>query len=106
VAYGLTDKDLDLICSAIESQQEIEEVVLFGSRAMGNHKNGSDVDLAIKGSKVNLRSISGLSATLNEALPLPYRFDVVDYATIDTPALTEHIDQFGKILFQRQKQAE
>lgn len=104
--FGLTDKDIELILSAIQPLEEVEEVLVFGSRAMGNHKNGSDVDLALKGKGVNLRTISGLSATLNEELPLPYQFDVVDYATIDTPALTKHIDQFGAVLFQREKQAE
>ena len=106
MSYGLTNKDLDLICSAIESRHEIQEAVLFGSRAMGNYKRGSDVDLAIKGTHVGLRTVSDLSACLNEKLPLPYQFDVVGYATIDTPALTKHIDTFGKILFQREKQAE
>ena len=99
--YGLTDKDLDLVCSAIEAHLEIEEAILFGSRAMGNHKRGSDVDLAIKGANVGLRTVSALSASLNEELPLPYQFDVVDYAAIDTPALTEHIDELGKTLFRR-----
>ena len=106
MSYGLTDKDLALICSAFESHGEIEQVILFGSRAMGNHKRGSDIDLARKGTNVDLQTISALSAKLNEELPLPYRFDVVDYTTIDTPALTKHINEFGKILFKREIQAE
>jgi len=100
--FGLTDKDIELIRSAIETVAEIEEVIVFGSRAMGNYKNGSDVDLAIKGSEISLRTVSGLSAKLNDELPLPYQFDVVDYSTINTPALTEHIDTFGRVLFQRE----
>ncbi len=101
MAFGLTEKDIELIRSSIEKYSEISDVVVFGSRAMGNHKNGSDVDLAIKGSGVSLRTISRLSAQLNEELPLPYKFDVIDYASINTPALTDHIDSSGKILFQR-----
>ena len=99
--FGLTDKDIELIRSAVEAHSEIEEVLVFGSRAMGNHKSGSDVDLAVKGNGVSLRTISRLGAQLNEELPLPYQFDVIDYASIDTPALKEHIDSFGKVLFQR-----
>ena len=102
MAFGLTEKDIELICSAIEAHSEIEEVVVFGSRAMGNHKNGSDVDLAVKGNEVPLRTISSLAARLNEEIPLPYEFDVIDYASVDTPALTEHIDSFGKVLFRRE----
>jgi len=101
MAFGLTEKDIELIRSAIEAHPEIEEVLVFGSRVMGNHKNGSDVDLAVKGGGVSLRTISRLGAQLNEELPLPYQFDVVDYASIDTPALKEHIDSLGKAVFQR-----
>jgi len=104
MTFGLTEKDIELICSAITSHSEIEEVVVFGSRAMGNYKNGSDVDLAVKGNGISLRTISRLGAQLNEELPLPYQFDVIDYTSIDTPALKEHIDSFGKILFQRNTQ--
>lgn len=99
--FGLTDKDLNLIRTAIGTFAEIEEVLVFGSRAMGNYKNGSDVDLAIKGSAINLRTISTLSAQLNEELPLPYTFDVIHYETIDTSALIDHIDSYGKPLFHR-----
>ena len=102
--FGLTDKDIEIIRSAIEAHPEIDEVLVFGSRAMGNYKHGSDVDLAIKGTGVSLRIISRLTAQLNDELPLPYEFDVIDYASIDTPALTEHIDSAGKVLFSRKKQ--
>ena len=101
MAFGLTEKDIELIRSTVKEHLEIEEVVVFGSRAMGNHKKGSDVDLAIKGNRVSLRTISRLGTQLNEELPLPYEFDVIDYASIDTPALKEHIDSSGKVLFQR-----
>ena len=103
--FGLTDQDIDLIRSAISEREEISEVLVFGSRAMGNHKKGSDVDLAIKGEKVDLRTVSTLSARLNDELPLPYEFDVVDYASIDAPALTEHINQHGTLVFVREKKA-
>lgn len=99
--FGLLEKDLKLIKSAIDAFPEISEVRVFGSRAMGNHKNGSDVDLAIMGAKVTLRTISRLSSRLNEELPLPYKFDVLDFAVLDNPDLVEHINMFGKVLFQR-----
>lgn len=101
MAFGLTKKDIELLNSAFEAYPEIEEVLVFGSRAMGNYKTGSDVDLAVKGADVSLRLISRLGALLNEELPLPYQFDVIDFATIDKPALTNHIVSFGQILFKR-----
>ena len=97
--FGLTEKDIELIRSAISLYPEIEAVMVFGSRAIGNYKNGSDVDLAVQGAGVSLRTISRLGTTLNEELPLPYQFDVIDYAAINTSALKEHIDSLGSVIF-------
>ena len=47
--YGLLDRNLKFILEAISKYPEIEEVIIFGSRAMGNYKKGSDIDLALKG---------------------------------------------------------
>ncbi|AWK51261.1 hypothetical protein DIC82_09590 [Clostridium beijerinckii] len=51
--YGLLDKDLNYILDALSKLSEIEKAVIFGSRAMGNYKKGSDIDLVIMGSKDN-----------------------------------------------------
>ena len=80
-AYGLTEHDIDEITAAIGRFDEIGEVVLFGSRAKGNYKPGSDVDLAVKGDRVTRRTIAQLANCLNEEKPLPYfRVGVAIYA--------------------------
>ena len=75
--YGLLERDLQWIEKAIAKYPEIEEAVIFGSRAMGNYKKGSDVDLAVKGARIDRRIINRLSDDLNEEYPLPRFFDVV-----------------------------
>ena len=75
---------------------EIEEVVIFGSRAMGNFKKGSDVDIAVKGDKVTDDTVTRLTSVLNEELPIPYVIDVLDYASIKNRALLKHIRIYGK----------
>jgi predicted nucleotidyltransferase len=97
--YGLRDSDLNQIADAIHQFDEIKEVVLFGSRAKGNYKTGSDVDLAIKGDRVTHSTVSQLADCLNEDQPLPYFFDVVHYETLDEPRLVEHIDRVGIVIF-------
>ncbi|GAB6060007.1 nucleotidyltransferase domain-containing protein [Desulfonatronum parangueonense] len=72
---------------------EVERAILFGFRAMGSYRKGSDI--AIKGDRVSPQTIVYLSACLNEHLPLPYQFDLVDYAQIESPALKQHIDEHG-----------
>lgn len=66
--YGLIDRDLYYIQKAIEKFPEIESVKLFGSRALGNYKNGSDVDLAIIGEKVSHKTMVKLNDYLTDLL--------------------------------------
>lgn len=98
---GLLASDVHLIVSAAEALPEICQLILFGSRAKGTHKPGSDVDLAIKGEAVTYETAVTLADRLNEEIPLPYFFDVVDYASISEPQLIGHIGRVGKLLFDR-----
>jgi uncharacterized protein len=99
--YGLLESDLRHIADALGSFDEIAEAVLFGSRAKGNYKPGSDVDLAIRGDRITPRTVADLADCLNEDKPLPYFFDVVHYETLEEPRLIEHIDRVGIVIFQR-----
>ncbi|MEA1961978.1 MAG: nucleotidyltransferase domain-containing protein [Bacillota bacterium] len=93
--FGLTANDMCMIIEAVKKFPEIEEVVIFGSRALGNYKKGSDVDLAIKGAAITKKTLFGLNDLLNEVYPLPYFFDILHYDTIKNPKLIEHIDDHG-----------
>ena len=93
---GLTEADINRIRTTIEQFPEIEEAVIFGSRAKGTYKKASDVDLAIKGRAVTSETIKRLNFLLNEELPLPYFFDVVHYESLENQLLVEHIDRVGK----------
>ena len=75
---------------------EIEQAVIFGSRAMGNYRKGSDIDIAIMGQNINQHTITRLSALLNEELPLPWFFDIVDFTHLPHPELARHIREHGK----------
>lgn len=94
---GLEKEEIEQIKSALASIPEVSTIILFGSRAMGNHKKGSDVDLALKGN-LNLDSITKAQYLLNETLDLPYFFDIIHYDTLKNNALITHIDTYGKIL--------
>ncbi len=91
--YGLSENDIKQISSAIKLFPEIKEVILFGSRAIGSYKPASDIDLALKG-EITLDTISGLKTLLDEGIPLPYMFDLVDYNK-SGKELKEHIDTYG-----------
>lgn len=97
--FGLLDSDIAFISNVFLNYKAIDEVVIFGSRAKGNYKNGSDVDLAIKSQTIGIEELNAIDDALNENSNLPYKFDIVHYEKIQTPELKDHIDRIGKRLF-------
>lgn len=101
MTHGLLPRDLDYIAQALQQFPEVETALLFGSRAKGNYKPSSDVDLAIKGTRITPTTVSRLAFLLNEEYPLPYFFDVVHYETLENRELVKHIDRVGEVIFGR-----
>lgn len=97
--FGLIDSDLVFLSNLFQKYTSIDEVIIFGSRAKGNYKNGSDVDLAIKSQSIGNEELNAMDDALNENSNLPYKFDIVHYEKIQTPELKDHIDRIGKRLF-------
>ena len=98
--YGLKKETLKKINSIFAGYEEVEEVVLYGSRAKGNYKPGSDVDLTLKGKKLNLKLLNKISLDLDDLL-LPYTFDLSIYNHITHTDLIEHIERIGKLFYKR-----
>jgi predicted nucleotidyltransferase len=99
--FGIYDTSFLSILKTIKEIDEIEKAIIFGSRAMGNYKKGSDIDLAIIGKNVNYKIITHLSNVLNEELPIPYYTDVLDYNSLSNIELKEHIDIEGKVIYRK-----
>ncbi|MEL3957008.1 nucleotidyltransferase domain-containing protein [Caldifermentibacillus hisashii] len=99
--YGLLEKDMDYILKALKQFDEIDRAILYGSRAMGNYKKGSDVDIAIQSEKVTEKTIFELDDLLNEVYPLPYFFDIVHFEKLTNQNLIDHIEKNGKVLYVR-----
>jgi predicted nucleotidyltransferase len=93
--FGLLDTDLETVNYILGQQPKVELAYIFGSRAKGNFKNGSDVDIALKGTKLDFDTLNKISFWLNEETSMPYKFDVLDYDSIQEPALKDHIDRIG-----------
>ncbi len=99
--WGLKEETVQKLREVFSKFSEITEVRIFGSRALGNFKPGSDVDLALYG-KEPLHCATRVSALLNQELPLPYHFDVVDYVAVERPEFREHIDRVSQSIYRRQ----
>lgn len=91
--FGLRDEDFKKIETVLRSYPKIQDAIIFGSRAKGTYRHGSDIDIALKGS-IDQRLINDLLQAMDE-LFLPYTFDLVDYASIDNQEFREHIDRVG-----------
>lgn len=99
MAFGLTERDQKNILRALHEFPAIEKAIIFGSRAMGNNKKSSDVDLAIVGKDFTPQMAVRLRVLLNQELPLPYFFDVVKYESITNDDMKRHIDEHGAVFF-------
>lgn len=93
--FGLRDDDIRIIADCVSRHNGIEDILIFGSRAIGDYQVGSDIDLAVKGSSISYNEISKIRYELNEEVSFPYYVDVVHYETISNLKLKEHIDTYG-----------
>lgn len=97
--YGLSEEQLAEIIAFIKGYPEVEEAILFGSRAIDTYKEASDIDIAIKGEKVTAGLAATIKFDLEEDTFLPFFFDVLAYPSLTNRALIEHIDNKGVRLF-------
>ena len=104
--FGLLDRDINYIIKALEKYDDIEKAIIFGSRAMGNYKKGSDVDMAIIGKDVNSSIIYKIEDCLNEVYPLPYFFDIIQYNEITNENLINHINNEGKVIYTKNENSQ
>lgn len=100
--FGLKESVLDQILSVFAASGEVYEAILYGSRAKGCYKPGSDIDITLKGDILTLKELNRISLALDDLL-LPYTFDLSIYQHIDNPDLLAHIKRVGKILYQKEK---
>jgi predicted nucleotidyltransferase len=98
--YGLSQKNIADIITVISHVAEIEKVIIYGSGAKGNFKDGSDIDITLIGNSLSLKVVYALEEELDE-LYLPYRFDISIFSQIDNAELVKHIVNCGKTFYSK-----
>jgi len=97
--YGLPDETLHTLNSIFLRYHDIKQAILYGSRAKGNYRNGSDIDLALKtGADFSFSDLLRIGNDFDDS-DLPYFVDVSIYDTISNPDLKAHIDRVGKVIY-------
>jgi predicted nucleotidyltransferase len=98
--FGLNDNIIDILKQQISSFEEIDEAVIYGSRAMNTYRKGSDIDITFKGKNVNNSLINKLLIKIDD-LYLPYRMDFSVFNHISNPDLISHINRVGKLFYKK-----
>ena len=93
--YGLKTSLLQSI-NELAKKYNIQKVVLFGSRARGDHKERSDIDLAVSGG-----DIVGFTFAVEEETPTLLMFDVVNLDKEVQQDLLDSIKKEGVVLFEK-----
>ena len=95
--FGISDVHLKQITKVISSFPSVTRALIFGSRAKGNYKKYSDVDICLFG-EIDAFCAEKVREALNE-LGLIYEFDVISYNETKSAELLEHIDRVGLELY-------
>lgn len=95
--FGIYPKSYQEILLIFEDCLSIDEVVIYGSRAKGNYREGSDIDITLKG-EVTKEDLNKLWHKLDDSF-IPYKFDISIYKDLKSQSLIEHIERVGKTFY-------
>lgn len=98
--YGLTEQMAEKIRAVFARCPAIAKAVLYGSRAKGNYKAGSDIDLTLCGPGLTPDQLAAITEEIDDLL-LPYTVDLSIFDDLDHAKLREHIERVGVVFYQR-----
>ncbi|MCE1273070.1 MAG: nucleotidyltransferase domain-containing protein [Chlorobiaceae bacterium] len=99
--YGLNELTIAKIHGVLAQYRQVEKAILYGSRARGNYKTGSDIDLTLLGGHdLDLSVLYHIMDEIDE-LFLPYTFDISILRSINDQDVLDHIKQFGKVFYEK-----
>lgn len=99
MSHGLSDETVDKLRAVLKAFPTVNKAVLYGSRAKGNFKPGSDIDLTLYGENLSHDDLTRISTALDDLL-LPYTIDLSIFAHLENKELTQHINRVGVVLYE------
>jgi len=102
--FGLNESTIERIHAVFVKYPQVEKAVLYGSRAKGNYRNGSDIDLTLFGSAdLTLEALHKIMGEI-DGLLLPYTMDLSIFNQISDRDVIEHIQRVGVPFYEKQQQ--
>jgi len=98
--FGLTTEQIGRITKTLAQNEWIDKAVIYGSRAKGNFRPGSDIDLCLYTVRGRQTELNKLAADLDDLL-LPFEFDLSIHHLIDNPEFLDHIHRVGIVFYQK-----
>ncbi len=97
--FGLPQRTLDEMRAIFAKYSAVKKVVIYGSRAMGNYREGSDIDLTLYGDTLTHSDLVNIAGELDES-SIPYLVDLSIFNELDHAELRKHIERVGQVFYQ------
>jgi predicted nucleotidyltransferase len=98
MTFGLNEPNYRALKKAFQSAPDVERVLIFGSRARGDAKEGSDFDLAVFAPKMSDADFARLWETV-DGVELIFKIDLIHFERLNNPVLRERILAEGRPFF-------
>lgn len=98
--FGLSEETILKISTVFKRYPEVEEVIIYGSRAKGNYREGSDIDITLKGRELTNNIYSKIHTEIDD-LDTPYLFDISIFNKLNSPDLISHINRVGQLFYKK-----
>jgi predicted nucleotidyltransferase len=98
--FGLSDTTLAKIREVLAQHPAVASAVIYGSRAKGSYKPGSDIDLTLHGAGLSATELMAIAEEFEELL-LPYTIDLSLFEQIDNASLRSHVERVGQLMYSR-----
>lgn len=100
MSWGLSEKSINKIHSILKKYPSVEKVLLYGSRAMGTFREGSDIDLTLLGKDLDSTISAKIHSDLDDS-DLPYKFDISIFDKLSNPSFVDHIKRVGVTFYEK-----
>lgn len=102
--FGLKETTIEKLCGVFAKYPQVDKAVIYGSRAKGNYKNGSDIDLTLRGDDLTTDILYKMLEEIDDLL-LPYTIDLSIFHALSDPDFIDHIQRVGITFYEKEKVA-